>query len=97
MRAVEIIVATRDSEQNENEGWVCVRITVHNVLEFGLRERPSSTLQVMSQGVHLRVFDDGVGVEFGGAIEAPQSHHELQSSDAFVFGEAVGFETMSYF
>jgi hypothetical protein len=96
-REVELAIACRDSQTSANEGWVTVRVLVRNVQEFSVMERPRTTLQVLPEGLHIRVIDEAVGVEFGGAIEAPESISQLRKSDAFAVGEQVDMEVGPYY
>ena len=92
----EIVVACRDSEATVNEGWVAVSLIVRGVKEFRACEGPKTTLQVLSDGMHICVYDDIVGLEFGGAFEPPSSISELRKSDAFAIGTEVEIEVGLY-
>jgi hypothetical protein len=94
---VEMIVATRDSESDVNDGWVCVRIVVQDVYEFGVRESERTTIQVLSQGVHVLLEGNRVGVEFGGAVDRPASIESFHSSDGYVIGREVEFYVEVYY
>jgi hypothetical protein len=95
-RDLEIHIATRDSQTEENDGWVCVEILIKGVLEMTLRETAKTTNQVLPGGIHLREFNGSFGVEFGGAIDLPQSVHDLKSSDAYAVGSEVSFKVRAY-
>jgi hypothetical protein len=95
-REIEIQIATRDSEATENEGWVCAQLFVKNVREFAIRENAKTTIQVLSQGIHIRKLGDAVGVEFGGAIDMPQSSDAFRSADAFAIGMAIDLDVAPY-
>jgi|GEM_PF-6773939 len=95
-RRVEVHIAARDSETDENEGWVCVRIVVRDVTNFGVREGPRTPIQVVSHGIHILCIENRVGVEFGGAIDCPESFESFYSSDGFAIGGAVEFHVGSY-
>lgn len=96
VRVVLIEIAARDSEAVENDGWASVRITMRNVAEFGVREGPRTPIQVLSQGIHLMTFDGLVGLEFGGAVDAPTGIDELRASDAYAVGESLEIQTGPY-
>lgn len=95
-RRVEVHVATRDSETDENEGWVCVHIVVRDVSEFRVRESPRTPIQVLSQGIHILCVENRVGVEFGGEIDRPESFESFHSSGGFAIGRDVEFNVESY-
>ena len=95
-RAVELTLGCRDAEATENEGWVSVRILVRNVEEFTVREQPNTTLQVLSEGLHLQSIDGSITVEFGGALESPQSKSDLRKSDGFITGKEIELEVGPY-
>ncbi|RCS44188.1 hypothetical protein DTL42_17915 [Bremerella cremea] len=95
-RSVEVHVAIRDSETDENEGWVCVRIVVRGVSDFGVRESSRTPIQVLSQGIHLLCVANRVGIEFGGAIDRPESFEAFHSSDGFAIGRDVEFYVEAY-
>jgi len=95
-RHVELTVACRDAEATENEGWVSVRVLVRNAQEFTVREQPNTTLQVLSEGLHIQTIDEGVGIEFGGALEPPRTKSDLQKSDGFVIGREIEIEVGPY-
>jgi hypothetical protein len=82
-REVDLAIACRDDEATENEGWVSVRILVRDVQEFTIREKPNTTLQVLSEGLYIQKIDEGVGLEFGGALERPRTI-SLIDSPAFL-------------
>ena len=82
-RHVELLIASRDAEATENEGWVSVRILVRNAQEFVVREQTNTTLQVLSEGLHIQTIDDGVGIEFGGALEPPRTKKRLAKNRRF--------------
>lgn len=88
----EIIVACRDAESSTNENWVAVTVSIRDVSEAKFVEGSHTTLQVLSDGLHICQYDDLVGVEFGGAYETPRTMDELRKSEAFVVGKKVGFE-----
>ncbi len=92
----ELEVACRDSEATENGGWVSVRLLIRNVQEFTVRERSDTTLQVLSEGLHIRVANDGVGIEFGGTLEFMELTSDLRKSDAFIVGEEIEIEVGPY-
>lgn len=93
---VELEVACRDSEATEDEGWVSVRVRVRNAQEFTVREKSNTTLQVLSGGLHIQKLDDGVGIDFGGRWDPPQSIDELRKSDAFAIGREIEIEVAPY-
>lgn len=95
-RHIEIHVLTRDSETLANDGWVSVRITVGNVSEFGVRESPRTSIQVLSQGIHVVRIGKQVGIEFGGAIDCPETFETLRSSDGYVIGQQADFQVGPY-
>ncbi len=95
-RDLELQISTRDSSTQEDDDWVCVEILIRGVLEMVVRENARTTNQVLSEGIHLRQIDDNFGIEFGGAIDPPQSMADLQSSDAYAIGSGVSFEVRSY-
>lgn len=95
-RIVVIVIATRDAEAVENDGWVSVRIEIRNVSEFSVRESPRTPIQVMSQGVHFVTFDGLVGMEFGGAVDAPASLDDLRASDAYAVGDELEVQPGPY-
>ena len=95
-RDVELTLTCRDAESTENEGWVSVRILVRNVEEFTVREQTNTTLQVLSEGLHLQAIDGSVAVEFGGALESPQTKSDLRKSDGFITGKEVQIEVGPY-
>lgn len=95
-RHIELHVATRDSETDENEGWVCVRVVVRDVTEFAVRDSSRTPIQVLSDGIHILCVEDRVGVEFGGAHEPFESFESFRSSYAFAIGGDVHFQVKPY-
>lgn len=95
-RNMELRIATRDSQTQDSESWVCVKLTVHGLTEILLRENAKTTNQVLSEGIHLRHHDGKFDVEFGGECDPPQTVAELQTSDAYAIGGDVTFEVHPY-
>lgn len=95
-RDVELALACRDAEATENEGWVSVRILVRYAEEFTVREQANTTLQVLSEGIHLQAIDGSVAVEFGGALESPQTKSDLRKSDGFIIGNEIEIQVGPY-
>lgn len=95
-RNVELSIACRDAEASLNDGWVTVTILVEKVVEFSMREQPNSTLQVLSGGLNFLAIDDGVGIEFGGAVDCLKTRADLRKSEAFVFGKQFDLEVGPY-
>jgi hypothetical protein len=69
---------------------------VRNAREFTVREQPNTTLQVLSEGLHIQPIDEGVGIEFGGALEPPRTKSDMQKSDGFVIGSEIEIEVDPY-
>lgn len=92
----EIVVACRDSEGTSDEGWVVVTLHVRGLMEFKAMEGPRTTLQVLSDGLHVCVYDELVGIEFGGTFEPSPSIAELRKSDGFAIGKEVKIEVGPY-
>jgi len=90
-RNLQMEVSTRDCKELENEGWVCVQLTVSNVQDFCIRENAKTTIQVLSEGIHVRRIADTVCIEFGGALETLQSLDSFRSADAFAIGSELDF------
>lgn len=95
-RIVSLEIACRDAESTANEGWVSVRIRMQNVQDFTVRESPQTTLQVLSDGLHIQPMGAGVAIEFGGATEPPQTKGELQKSDGYAIGSEIEMEVGPY-
>ena len=95
-RLLELKVVARDTESQENEGWVGVTIRIRSIVEVMVRESPKTTIQVLSQGVNVFVLNGNFAFEFGGAADPPNSLFELQSSDAYAIGKDFSFEVFPY-
>jgi len=95
-RDVELTLACRDAEATENEGWVSVHILVRNAEEFTVQEQTNTTLQVLSEGLHLQAIDGSVALEFGGALESPQTKSDLRKSDGFITGKEIEIAIGAY-
>lgn len=93
---LEVELSSRDAETTEDEGWVCVRICVRNVREFGIREGEKTTNRVLSQGVHIQKFSSHIAIEFGGQVESPLTLDDLRMSDAFAVGSAIELTVMPH-
>lgn len=95
-RRMDISIATRDAETVENDGWVCVMLSVDGISEMSVRERARTSLQVISDGIHISMYDQEIGIEFGGAIEAPDTIENLRGSDVYVLGGTLSFDVLPY-
>lgn len=96
-RSMEISIATRDAETIENDGWVCVVLSVGGVSEISLCEHTTRTsIQVISHGIHISKYEKKFGIEFGGAIDAPETIADLRGSDVYVLGGTLSFDVLPY-
>lgn len=93
---LEVDLSCRDAETTDDEGWVCVRICVRNVREFGIREGARTTNRVLSQGIHIQESNSQFAIEFGGQVEPPLTLDDLRISDAFALGSAIELTVMPY-
>lgn len=95
-RRVVAWVATRDSQATEDDGWVCVRLTILGAQEYRFREAKNTSAQVLSHGIHVCWFDGVVGVDFGHFVDPPNSLAELLSSEFFVTGASLDWTVEPY-
>ncbi len=93
---VEIRVSARDSQASDNEGWVCAVIRAGRVREMGVRESDRTSNQVLGDGLHMSMMGDLLALEFGGAVEAPESIEEYRESDAYVIAAEAVLSTEPY-
>ena len=96
-QTIDLVVSTRDSLlEDDDEGWVCIVITIEKVKETLISKKPKTSIQVISQGIHLAIYENLVGMEFGGAIDPPSSLDVLRQSEAYILGENILFEVFPY-
>jgi hypothetical protein len=95
-RNVSALIATRDTKENQNDGWVCVRMVISQVADFCFSENAKSSAQVLSQGIHILWFNDSIGIEFGHFIDCPGSLAELMSSSCFAIGLSLEWAVEPY-
>ena len=95
-RNVSALIATRDANENQNDGWVCVRLVISQVADFCFSETAKSSAQVLSQGIHICWFDDNIGIDFGHFIDFPSSLAELKSSSCFAVGLSLEWAVEPY-
>lgn len=68
---ISVAIATQDVNEKENDGWVCVRLDILNVADFCFSENAKFSNQVLSQGIHILAFSDGIGFDFGFSLMRP--------------------------
>lgn len=95
-RSVSAWVATRDTQETQNDGWVCVRLVITRAQDFCFTESAKTTAQILSQGIHICWFGETVGLEFGYFIDPPESLAELKTSKFFVAGFSLDWALESY-
>lgn len=91
-----IQIETRDAECDENNGWVRVDLTMHNVIEMAVREQRDSTIQVLSHGVNIIKVEGFLALEFGGEIGPLSRIDELRKSDAFAVAKSIAISVRTY-
>jgi hypothetical protein len=95
-RNISVVIATRDAEQTENDGWVCVRLAISQVEDFSFSDSRKSSAQVLSQGVHICCFEESIGVDFGHFVDEPDNRAELESSKFFAIGSGIEWTVEPY-
>ena len=95
-QTIDLVVSARDSLLEDDEGWVCIVIAIEKVKETLISKKPKTSIQVLSQGIHLATYENLVGMEFGGAIDPPSSLDVLRQSEAYILGENISFEVFPY-
>jgi hypothetical protein len=89
-------IATRDTKETQNDGWVCVRLVISQVADFCFSETAKSSAQVLSQGIHICWLDDSIGIDFGHFVDSPNSVAELKSSSCFAIGLSLEWVVEPY-
>jgi hypothetical protein len=93
---MDISISVRDAEAIDKHSWVCVVLFVDCISEMSVRDRPRTTIQVISDGIHIAMYDKQIGMEFGGAFEEPKNIEELRDSDVYVLGSTLSFDVFPY-
>lgn len=95
-RSVSVWIDAQDSEEKQNEGWVCVCLTMENVSDFRISDKANMTAEVLSNGIHVLWSDALIGVDFGGLTDQPETMDELSESGMFVVSEEVKWQVQPY-
>ncbi len=95
-KAVAITIATRDANEQDNDGWVSVVLRLEQVSEYSFREEANQGLQVLSDGIHVLWFENHFGVDFGWLMDEPDSLAELRTSKAYACAQAATWSVESY-
>jgi hypothetical protein len=95
-RNISILIATRDAQESQNNGWVCVRLVMSQVEDFCFSDAAKFTAQVLSQGIHICWFEKNVGIDFGHYVDQPTDRAELTRSRFFAISSSVDWGVESY-
>jgi hypothetical protein len=95
-RNISVWIATRDAQESQNDGWVCVRLVMSQVEDFCFSDAAKFTAQVLSQGIHICWFEKSVGIDFGHYIDQPVDRAELTCSRFFAIGSSVDWSVEPY-
>lgn len=88
-RSVSATMATRDTSETKNDGWVCVRLAISDASDFRFSDTEKSSAQVLSHGVHICWFDRKVAVDFSNFIDEPGDQSEFLTSSFFAIGSDI--------
>ncbi len=87
---LEVVIEAQD--QDSPSGWSLVTIHLSGISSLKFCERPKTSYQVLSNGLHT-LFDKGqVALEFGDFIDTPESLSELMDSPCHAVGETLAWE-----
>jgi hypothetical protein len=78
-RHLEVVLRARDW-QSKVDAWATIRLRLRRVESFSFQEDNRTTMQVLSNGLHLLVLGERVAVEFGTLVDPPQSLQEISQS-----------------
>jgi hypothetical protein len=92
-RRLTVVLSAQDSLAPD--GWSNVRIVVHGVREFTLREG-KSTCVVTSYGFLIEWFDGTIALDFSPATDYPAGMEDIRRSDFYVAGERAFWEVGPY-
>lgn len=96
-RNISVWIATRDVEEKQNDSWVCIRIVMSRVEDFCFSDAVNASNQVLSQGIHICLFEKSVGIDFSHFIDQPADRTELTSSRFFAIAPLVDWIVEPYF
>jgi hypothetical protein len=93
---VSVVISTRDRDSTVNEGWVNLRLELHDVEELSCHESPRGSYQVLSTALYIGHFDDLLFLDFGGGVPDPQSIEEFRRSKFYFAGRSLSWEVLPY-
>ena len=91
-KRLAISLDAKDYMNVEAGVWSHVKIEIIGLQEAKIFEPECRTLVVLSDGIHLRWFDGGVGIEFGQLPEPPMSVKQLRQSYGYAIGQSLEFQ-----
>lgn len=94
-RTLELRLSARHSLVKTGHGWVDVDIVLEGISEMVVKEHMRTSMQVVSNGIHVAFFDNEIGLEFGGGVDAPLTLKDLRDSDGYALGSTLAFRIAS--
>lgn len=92
-----IELSVRDSVQDPSgEAWANLRLRLDRLQEFCLVNRDREECKVLSNGLHIAVFNGRVFVDFGLFTEDTSTLEEFRSSPFYLAGEELSWEVAPY-
>jgi hypothetical protein len=90
-----VTLSVRDSQSQQNEGWVNLVVEMGDVIEFAFREG-STSYQVISSEIHIAQFSSVFFIDFGGCIEQPKDVHGFRASDFYCASRTIYWKVEPY-
>lgn len=95
-RQVTLWIAARDRDSASQDAWVTACLVVSGVDSLRVSESDRTSLQVLSNGLHLAWFGDTVAIECGSLIDPPTNLEDVLASDLFLIGKRVNWSVGAY-
>lgn len=93
---VEFEISVQDNEREEHDAWVNIHFCVEGSSEIVIHESNQGSYQVLSDGLHINVFDGCYFIEFGDCIDGPESLTEVRNSKFYLAGKSVLWGVVPY-
>jgi hypothetical protein len=90
-----VTISLRDSQTQENGGWVNLVIEMEGVAEFVFREGRVS-YQVICPEIHIGRFEGLLFIDFGGCTEQPEDANGFRSSEFYFASRSVRWRIEPY-
>ena len=83
-------IECRDEESPS--GWSKVAIRLFGLVSLRFYEGPKASYRVLSNGLHITLSENLIGLEFGDLIDAPESFDEVTNSLCHAIGDSIAWE-----